>query len=84
MSIIQAHIHVSPDGTITGYAPGAAPGEHDAAIILPQPIRSPAAQAEAIATIRAIQEAVAQLPVLDDRPPDEIIGYDEHGLSHRR
>jgi antitoxin VapB len=23
---------------------------------------------------------VARLPVLDDRPADEIIGYDEHGL----
>ncbi len=79
VSIIQAHIHVAPDGTIIGYAPGAAPGEHDAAIILPQPARSPAAQAEAIATIRAIQEAVAQLPVLDDRPPDEIVGYDVNG-----
>jgi hypothetical protein len=52
MSIIQAHIHVSPDGTITGYAPGATPGQHDAAIILPQPTHSVAEQAEAIATIR--------------------------------
>jgi antitoxin VapB len=30
--------------------------------------------------IRRIQERVARLPVLDDRTPDEIIGYDEHGL----
>jgi len=30
--------------------------------------------------IRRIQERVAKLPVLDDRSPDEIIGYDEHGL----
>lgn len=30
--------------------------------------------------IRRIQERVASLPVLDDRTPDEIIGYDEHGL----
>lgn len=30
--------------------------------------------------IRRIQERVAKLPVLDDRTPDEIIGYDEHGL----
>ena len=30
--------------------------------------------------IRRIQERVAQLPVLDDRSPDEIVGYDEHGL----
>lgn len=30
--------------------------------------------------IREIQRHVAQLPVLDDRTPDEIIGYDENGL----
>lgn len=30
--------------------------------------------------IRRIQERVARLPVLDDRSPDEIVGYDEHGL----
>jgi antitoxin VapB len=30
--------------------------------------------------IREIQREVAQLPVYDDRTPDEIIGYDEHGL----
>ena len=32
------------------------------------------------AEIRRIQERIAALPVLDDRTPDEIIGYDEHGL----
>jgi antitoxin VapB len=30
--------------------------------------------------IRRIQEEVARLPVLDDRSPDEILGYDENGL----
>lgn len=80
MSIIQAHICVAPDGTISGTAPGATPGEHDVAIILSHPGRSPAAQAEAVAAIRAIQQAVAQLPVLDARTPEEIIGYDEQGL----
>ncbi len=29
--------------------------------------------------IEAIVERVRQLPVLDDRSPDEIIGYNEHG-----
>jgi hypothetical protein len=75
VTIIRAHIRVSPDGTITGSAPGAAPGEHDAAIILSPVTRSPAEQAEVIASIRAIQEAVAQLPVLDPRSPDEIIKH---------
>lgn len=31
-------------------------------------------------TIRQIQERLARLPVLDDRTPDEIIGYDEFGV----
>lgn len=30
--------------------------------------------------MRAIQERFNQRPVLDDRSPDEIIGYDEDGL----
>jgi antitoxin VapB len=30
--------------------------------------------------IQAIVDDVKKLPVLDDRSPDEIIGYDEHGL----
>jgi len=30
--------------------------------------------------VRRIQERVAQLPVLDKRLPDEILGYGEHGL----
>jgi antitoxin VapB len=32
--------------------------------------------------IREIQERVAKLPVLDDRPADELLGYDEWGLPH--
>ena len=32
------------------------------------------------AEIRRIQEKFQRLPVLDDRTPDEIIGYDEYGL----
>ncbi|MEI2702991.1 MAG: type II toxin-antitoxin system VapB family antitoxin [Baekduia sp.] len=30
--------------------------------------------------VRKIQEHFASLPIGDDRTPDEIIGYDEHGL----
>lgn len=36
--------------------------------------------ARVIAAIRRIQERVARMPVLDDRSPDEIIGYDEYGV----
>lgn len=30
--------------------------------------------------LRRLAEEFSELPVLDDRTPDEIIGYDEHGL----
>lgn len=30
--------------------------------------------------IQSIVDDVKQLPVLDDRSPDDIIGYNEHGL----
>ena len=32
------------------------------------------------AEVRRIQERLARLPVLDPRSPDELLGYDEHGL----
>lgn len=32
------------------------------------------------AELEAIGKRVAKLPVLDPRTPEEIIGYDEHGL----
>lgn len=32
------------------------------------------------AAVGDIQEMVASLPDRDDRPADEILGYDEHGL----
>ncbi len=32
------------------------------------------------AAVRAIMARVAARPVLDDRTPDEIIGYDEYGV----
>ena len=34
--------------------------------------------------IRVIGERCASLPVLDDRPADEILEYDEHGLPRRQ
>lgn len=30
--------------------------------------------------VKRIQERLARLPVLDPRSPEEIVGYDEHGL----
>ena len=32
------------------------------------------------AEIDAIVASLAALPVVDDRSPDELVGYDEHGL----
>lgn len=31
------------------------------------------------AAIREIQQRVARMPVLDDRPADELVGYNEYG-----
>jgi len=36
----------------------------------------------AMADIRRIVERAKRLPVLDDRSPDEILGYDKHGLPN--
>ena len=30
--------------------------------------------------VRRVQERLASLPVLDPRPADELLGYDEHGV----
>ena len=32
------------------------------------------------ARIRRIRDECAQLPILDNRPEDEILGYDDHGV----
>jgi antitoxin VapB len=44
-----------------------------------QPPRDPGQIEEAL---RAIGERCSKLPVLDDRSPDEILGYGEDGLPH--
>lgn len=33
-----------------------------------------------VANLRRVQERVKAIPILDPRSPDEILGYDEHGL----
>lgn len=33
-----------------------------------------------VVEVRRIQERIARLPVLDSRPPDQILGYDEDGV----
>jgi hypothetical protein len=81
MTTIKTRICVAPDGTLTGQAAGLPPGEHEAEIALVDTNKSvgrPDA-ATLLARVRAIQEEMAQLPVLDERTSDEIIGYDERG-----
>jgi|JI8StandDraft_2_1071088.scaffolds.fasta_scaffold140608_2 antitoxin VapB len=41
------------------------------------PTRNPGRIREAV---RALQEEIRNLPLIDPRTPDEILGYDEYGL----
>lgn len=79
--MIKARIRVAPDGTFSGRAVGIQAGEHDAEITV-RDAAGPATRldrAALLARVRAIQAEVARLPVLDQRSPDEIIGYNERG-----
>jgi antitoxin VapB len=42
-------------------------------------VRAPAV--DLVTDLRAIGKRVAALPVLDPRRPEEVLGYDEHGLA---
>lgn len=79
MHQVRVRLHVAPDGTITGQAPATLPaGEHEAEVLA-----APKRAVDAVAAreaVRRLQEELSRLPVLDARSPDEIIGYDEHGL----
>jgi hypothetical protein len=81
MTTVKTRIHVEPDGTLTGRAVGLPLGDYEAEITLVN-TGNDGTQADAdalLARVRAIQQEVAGLPVLDKRSPDEIIGYNEHG-----
>ncbi|CDZ26788.1 Rv0623 family protein transcription factor [Neorhizobium galegae bv. officinalis] len=43
---------------------------------------SEAAKAALLEDMEAMQRRLSALPVLDDRSPDEIIGYDENGVPN--
>lgn len=80
MNVIRTRLHVGPDGAVTGHVPETVPqGEHEAEIVV-QLIAVRPDEATARAIIRAVQDRLARLPVLDPRPTDEILGYDENGL----
>lgn len=81
MTTIKARIRIAPDGTLAGRAKGLPAGEHEAEIRLVEHAEAPAAHDvdTLLARVRAIQAEIARLPVLDNRSPDEIIGYNERG-----
>ena len=81
MSTIKTRIRIAPDGTLTGWVSGLPPGEHEAEIVLLDTQRGGTRPdiATLLARVRAIQQEMAQLPVLDERSPEEIIGYNERG-----
>lgn len=81
MITVKTRIRVAPDGTLTGRAGGLPLGKHEAEIALIDTEKG-AARLDGdtlLARVRAIQEEMSQLPVLDERSPDEIIGYNERG-----
>jgi hypothetical protein len=79
MTKIRTRIWVAPDGTLTARASGLPVGEHEAEIAVIDSGNAARPSADALlARVRAIQAEIAELPVLDERSPDEIIGYDEH------
>jgi hypothetical protein len=83
MNVIRTRLHVAEDGTITGHAPeGVPPGDHEAEIAVRPRQQSAQATAEAdlLASIHALQAEITRLPLLDARTPEEILGYNEHGL----
>ena len=43
-------------------------------------VRQPSRARRRLASLRAIQRRVAKLPTRDDRPAEEILGYDDDGL----
>jgi hypothetical protein len=83
MNQIRTRVRVGPDHRITGRVPAdVPPGEYIAEIAI-QPIRNMALApdgADVLARIRALQDEVAGLPILDPRAPDNILGYGADGL----
>ena len=37
---------------------------------------------ERLRRITALSESMREVPILDDRSPDELVGYDDDGLPH--
>ncbi len=68
MTTVKARINVAMDGSLSGRAAGLPAGEHDAEISLldaPEPPMESSADV-LLTRLRAIQDEVARLPVLDN------------------
>jgi hypothetical protein len=81
MIVIKTRINVAKNGILSGHAKGLPPGAHDAEIRLVDGGHRPALhdRRNLLARVRAIQAELAVLPALDNRGPDEIVGYNERG-----
>ena len=81
MTMIKTRIRIAPDGTLSGRARGLPAGEHDAEIIVRDTAARPSQGGAGLllARVRAIQAELAQLPVLDARNPDDILGFNQRG-----
>ena len=81
MTTVRTRIRIAADGTLTGQVAGLRAGEHEAEILLlDTAARLVRLDPDALlARLHIIQAEVAQLPALDSRSPDEILGYNERG-----
>ena len=80
MTVVKARINIGADGSLSGRVAGLPPGEHEAEIGVMDALEPAEFDVNALLVrIRAIQDEIARLPVLDCRSPDEIIGYDDVG-----
>ena len=73
--VLARKVGRTPDEVITQ-----ALEEHARAAGIPVPAHRPKTPEEKIAAMTATSDRCAALPILDDRTPDEIIGYDEFGV----
>jgi hypothetical protein len=78
---VKTRILVGLDGNLSARTVGLPAGEYEAEIsLLDEELKHQTLDFDALLVrVRAIQAAVAQLPVLDGRSAEELIGYDESG-----
>jgi hypothetical protein len=77
MTTAETPIHVAADGTLTAGKSDLTPAEHEEETVLVDPSKAQVRQDAdtLLERVRAIQQEIARLPVLDYRTADEIIGH---------